>query len=190
MESSAKDKWIFIVNPIAGNGFGETMIPIIHDKISRYGINGEIVMTERSGHAVELSREYCEKGYGFIVGVGGDGTANEVARPLVNRKDVVFGVIPAGTGNDFIQITGFHDRMTGNDWEVFFKRKVIAMDAGSVNGMIFINGMGLDNGRQPNQRDTACCDDGIGRRWLGGRRRPGEPNGRDPALGWARLVRS
>lgn len=143
MESSAKDKWIFIVNPIAGNGFGETMIPIIHDKISRYGINGEIVMTERSGHAVELSREYCEKGYGFIVGVGGDGTANEVARPLVNRKDVVFGVIPAGTGNDFIQITGFHDRMTGNDWEVFFKRKVIAMDAGSVNGMIFINGMGL-----------------------------------------------
>jgi YegS/Rv2252/BmrU family lipid kinase len=143
MESQKKDKWIFIVNPISGNGFGKTMISVISEKTGKYGIDGEIVQTERSGHAAELSRQYLDMGYRFIVGVGGDGTANEVARSLINRKDVVFGVIPAGTGNDFVQITGFHDRMTDSDWEVFFRKQVIAMDAGSVNGMIFINGMGL-----------------------------------------------
>jgi YegS/Rv2252/BmrU family lipid kinase len=143
MESSNNNKWVFIVNPIAGNGFGKLMVPIIRDNISRYGIDGEIIQTERSGHAVELSRQYLDQGYGVIVGVGGDGTANEVARPLVNKKNVVFGVIPAGTGNDFVQVTGFHDRMTENDWELFFRKQVIPMDAGLVNGMIFINGMGL-----------------------------------------------
>ncbi len=127
----------------SGKRFRKDNDPIIRDKISRYGIEGEIVQTERSGHAVELSSHYLDMGYRFIVGVGGDGTANEVARSLVNRKDVVFGVIPAGTGNDFVQVTGFHDRMTDNDWEVFFRKQVIPMDAGSVNGMIFINGMGL-----------------------------------------------
>ncbi|MBN2666541.1 MAG: diacylglycerol kinase family lipid kinase [Bacteroidales bacterium] len=143
MESLIKDKWVFIVNPIAGNGFGKTMIPIISEKIKKYGIDGEIVQTERSGHAVKLSGEYYEKGCRNIIGVGGDGTANEVARPLINRQDVVFGVIPAGTGNDFIQITGFHDRMSEDDWDVFFKKHIIPMDAGSVNGMVFLNGMGL-----------------------------------------------
>jgi YegS/Rv2252/BmrU family lipid kinase len=143
MESINKNRWVFIVNPIAGNGFGKTMIPAIGEKLKKYGIDGEIVQTERSGHAVELSGEYYEKGYRIIIGVGGDGTANEVARPLINRKDAVFGVIPAGTGNDFIQITGFHDRMTDSDWDVFFRKPIIPMDAGSVNGMIFLNGMGL-----------------------------------------------
>jgi YegS/Rv2252/BmrU family lipid kinase len=62
---------------------------------------------------------------------------------LVNRKDVVIGVIPAGTGNDFIQVTGFPDRFSEKDWAILFEKNKIGMDAGSVNGMIFLNGMGL-----------------------------------------------
>ncbi len=68
---------------------------------------------------------YYEKGYRYIIGVGGDGTVNEIARPLVNKKDVVIGVIPAGTGNDFIQILGFPDRFSENDWEILFKKNII-----------------------------------------------------------------
>ena len=86
---------------------------------------------------------YLEKGFSYIIGVGGDGTFNEIARPLVNIKDVIAGLIPAGTGNDFIQILGFPDRFGENDWDIFFKINVIAMDAGLCNGMMFLNGMGL-----------------------------------------------
>lgn len=143
MNPELKEKWIFIVNPIAGNGFAKTMIPVIEEKLKKYGIDGEILLTERRGHAVELSKSYYEKGYRYIIGVGGDGTVNEIARPLVNKQDVVIGVIPAGTGNDFIQVTGFPGRFSEKEWEILFKKNIIGMDAGSVNGMIFLNGMGL-----------------------------------------------
>jgi len=141
--SEKKEKWVFIVNPIAGNGFGKTMVPVIEEKIRKYGIDGEILLTERSGHAAELSRSCYEKGYRYIIGVGGDGTMNEVARPLINKSDVVIGIIPAGTGNDFVQITGFPGRFSEGDWDILFKKNITGMDAGSVNGMIFLNGMGL-----------------------------------------------
>ena len=143
MEVEKRDKWVFIVNPIAGNGFAKTLVPEIKEKIEKYSIDAEIVFTEKSGHAAELSENYYRKGFRYIIGVGGDGTLNEIARPLINKKDVVTGIIPAGTGNDFIQILGFPGRFKENDWDIFFKKNMIAMDAGTVNGMIFLNGMGL-----------------------------------------------
>jgi diacylglycerol kinase (ATP) len=138
-----KKEWVFIVNPIAGNGFGKTIVPKLEEMIKKHNVNAELVLTERSGHAAELSETYYIKGFRCIIGVGGDGTLNEIARPLVNKKDVTIGIIPAGTGNDFIQILGFPNRFDDNDWDTFFKVNVIAMDCGSVNGMIFLNGMGL-----------------------------------------------
>ncbi len=143
MAESKPEKWIFIVNPIAGNGFAITLVPEIETMIRKYNIDGEIVLTERIGHATELSKMFYEKGYKYIISVSGDGTLNEVARPLINKKDVVIGIIPAGTGNDFIQILGFPNRYGEKEWETFFSRNIIAMDVGVVNDMIFLNGMGL-----------------------------------------------
>ena len=137
------DKWVFIVNPVAGNGFGKIIVPVIREKIKQFNIDAEVVFTEKHGHATDISRNYLEKGFRYIIGVGGDGTMNEIARPLINRKEVTIGIIPAGTGNDFIQILGFPGRFEEKDWKIFFERNVISMDAGQVNGMIFLNGMGL-----------------------------------------------
>lgn len=138
-----KKQWAFIVNPIAGNGFSMSILPKLKEEINKHDIDAEIVFTERSGHASELSSAFCEKGFSFIIGVGGDGTINEIARPLVNNKDITIGIIPAGTGNDFNQILGFPDRFGDSDWDTFFTYNTIGMDAGNVNGLIFLNGMGL-----------------------------------------------
>lgn len=143
MPDVKKKSWVFIINPVAGNGYANTIVPKLKEMIKKYNIDAELVFTERSGHAIELSETYLRKGFSYIIGVGGDGTLNEIARPLVNNKDVTIGIIPAGTGNDFIQILGFPNRFTENDWETFFKVSVIAMDAGSCNGLMFLNGMGL-----------------------------------------------
>jgi len=136
-------EWVFIVNPIAGNGFGEKYLPVLRDKIAHYGIGADIVLTERHGHATELAKEYAERGYKYIIGVGGDGTISEICFSLIGNKEVITGIVPAGTGNDFIQILGYPNRFTEADWDIFFKVHTIPMDAGSVNGMYFINGMGL-----------------------------------------------
>jgi diacylglycerol kinase (ATP) len=143
MTDLKSDKWVFIVNPVAGNGFALTVVPKIEEKIKEKNIDAELIYTERSGHATELSSKYREKGFKYIIGVGGDGTLNEISRPLVNDKNIIIGIIPAGTGNDFIQILGFPNRFGEKEWDIFFKGDVVLMDAGSCNGLLFLNGMGL-----------------------------------------------
>jgi diacylglycerol kinase (ATP) len=142
MDKEIKD-WVFIVNPVSGNGFGKEIVPKLREMIQKHRVNAEIVYTERSGHAAELSEQYLRKGFKFIIAVGGDGTINEMCRPLINTEGVTVGIIPAGTGNDFIQILGFPNRFGEKEWDIFFNRNVTGMDAGSCNGMIFLNGMGL-----------------------------------------------
>jgi diacylglycerol kinase (ATP) len=143
MHFNQKGKWVFIVNPIAGNGLGKSLIPSLHGLIQQYTIDAELVVTESKGHASKLAIHFFEKGYKNFVGVGGDGTVNEMVRPLLNKPNIVIGAIPAGTGNDFIQILGFPDRFEKMDWNIFFGQHVISMDAGICNGIPFVNGMGL-----------------------------------------------
>lgn len=137
------EKWGFIVNPIAGNGYALSVVPKIEEAITAHDINGKILFTERSGHATELSMELMKEGYNYIIAVGGDGTVNEVSQPLINASDITVGVVPAGTGNDFIQILGFPDRFSDSDWDILFKAETRTMDTGSCNGRVFLNGMGL-----------------------------------------------
>src|SRR5674536_126536 len=99
---NTKKEWVFIVNPIAGNGFAKTIVPKLKEMIKKHDVDAEIVFTERSGHATELSELYLKRGFRYIIAVGGDGTFNEMSRSLISRKDVTIGIIPAGTGNDFI----------------------------------------------------------------------------------------
>ena len=138
-----KKKWVFIINPAAGNGSANLLIPKLKEMLTRKKIEAELAFTEGPGHASELSSAYSEKGIDYIIGVGGDGTLNEIARPLINKKDVTTGIIPAGTGNDFIQILGFPNRFEDKHWDIFFRAEEKKMDAGLCNGMIFLNGMGL-----------------------------------------------
>jgi diacylglycerol kinase family enzyme len=39
------DGWVFIVNPIAGNGYAGSLVPTVKDMMSRHGADGEIVLT-------------------------------------------------------------------------------------------------------------------------------------------------
>lgn len=143
MKNSTENKWGFIVNPIAGNGDGARIVPTLESKIRDFNIEGEIAMTESHGHATELAEKFASAGCKYIIAVGGDGTMNEVARAILGNKEIITGIIPAGTGNDFIQILGFPDRFEDNHWEIFFKAHTMDMDYGACNGIPFLNGMGL-----------------------------------------------
>ena len=136
-------KWAFIINPVAGEGFASGMADIIKKEAAGRGITPEIFITQRKGHATEIAAKLASENYKYIIGVGGDGTFNEVATPLVNNKNVVTGLVAAGTGNDFIQILGFPDRFGKKEWDALFRAETIAMDAGNCNGRLFFNGMGL-----------------------------------------------
>jgi len=138
-----KEKWCFIVNPTAGGGFGKELLPELEKQLANRSLDATILVTERHDHAIELSKQSLEKGCSYIIAVGGDGTMNEVARPLIGQKQITTGLIPAGTGNDFNQILGFPDRFSLEHWDIFFRQSSIDMDVGEVNGLYFLNGMGL-----------------------------------------------
>jgi YegS/Rv2252/BmrU family lipid kinase len=135
--------WVLILNPIAGNGFVKKYEDTIKEKLKEFGVDADLIYTQQKGHASQIAEEYAKKGYKHIISVGGDGTLNEVVRPLVNNKDLIVGIIPAGTGNDFIQILGFPNRFEDEHWPIFFKQNTIDMDVGTCNGNYFLNGMGL-----------------------------------------------
>lgn len=58
--------------------------------------------TEGQNHATELAAESVEQNANVIVAVGGDGTAHEVLNGMIN-SEVILGIIPCGTGNDFMR---------------------------------------------------------------------------------------
>ena len=138
-----KEKWCFIVNPTSGGGAGKLILPELENQLASRSLDASILLTEHHDHAIELSKQCLEKGCSHIIAVGGDGTMNEVARPLIGQKKVRTGLIPAGTGNDFIQVLGFPDRFSPEHWDIFFRQSTIQMDVGEVNGLFFLNGMGL-----------------------------------------------
>ena len=61
-------------------------------------------LTKGPGDACEIAQNANEKS-DVVVAVGGDGTCNEVINGLmvVPNPKIVFGVIPNGTGNDFVR---------------------------------------------------------------------------------------
>ena len=136
-------KWAFIVNPVAGNGFAREYVATVQEQIKRFAVEGDIVFTEHMGHARLLSAQLARDGYDPVIVVGGDGTVNEAAHGLLDFPGITMGVIPAGTGNDFIQILGFKERFSEADWPIFFETHKVLMDVGQCNEHIFLNGMGL-----------------------------------------------
>jgi diacylglycerol kinase (ATP) len=143
MEKLQINEWVFIINPAAGNGYAKTLKPKLDEMISKYSINALVVFSENIGHVAQLAKHYAENGSKYIIGVGGDGTINEIASMLFDEKNVIIGIIPAGTGNDFIQILGFPNRFEEEHWKVFFEKTSTPIDVGLCNGLPFLNGMGL-----------------------------------------------
>ncbi len=99
-------RWGLIVNPNAGIGKCLKNWPTIQKLIKRAKIEFVFEMTERKGHAIEITKEFIEKGFRKLIVVGGDGTLNEVVNGIFMQKDIdpntiTIGMIPVGLGNDW-----------------------------------------------------------------------------------------
>ena len=137
--------YAFIVNPVAGTGYANKAMRILEDILSDHQINYRIFQTESPGHAVKLASELAgDPEVSAVVSVGGDGTAGEVAAGLTGTGKPM-GIIPAGTGNDFIKSAGIPNDPV-NALEQLLKGKASPIDTGTVNERFFLNvcGTGFD----------------------------------------------
>jgi len=69
----------------------------------RWGARAEFWPTCHAGHAEELAYQAAQAGFAVVVAAGGDGTVHEVANGLLRagRPEVLFGVVPIGSANDY-----------------------------------------------------------------------------------------
>src|SRR6185295_4741061 len=102
------DKVLVILNPWAGRGTAGRRQPELEQVLRETGVDFAIVTTHAVGGAIELAWQGVERGYERIVAVGGDGTINEVVNGIKGAEASLgwrarLGVIPLGTGSDFIK---------------------------------------------------------------------------------------
>lgn len=96
-----------ILNPYARRGAAATLKPRVLETLRTHGLEFDLVETSGPGDAVRLAREACDRGYSALVVVGGDGTLHEAVNGIqqagAGPDDVTLGIVPTGSGNDFIK---------------------------------------------------------------------------------------
>jgi diacylglycerol kinase (ATP) len=104
------DKVHVIVNPFSARGKTGQRWNTIKEVINYYFKEFKYIFTEKPRQATEIARELLREGFDLIIGVGGDGTLNEITNGFfrqdthqVINKDAALGIIPSGTGSDFIR---------------------------------------------------------------------------------------
>ena len=106
-----KMKTIFIINPKAGTGKN---LDKRKDEITKIaedlGVEVGFYITKAVGDAEKFARLVCKESADTnpdeeirLVACGGDGTVNEVLNGIMGYKNAVLGVVPIGTGNDFVR---------------------------------------------------------------------------------------
>lgn len=129
-----------ICNPTAGNGRGRKIGQEIEKRLLKQHYACHLEMTKAPGHATELAYAAAQSGAETVLAIGGDGTAVEVARGLIGTP-AALGVIPAGTGNDFIKTLGLpKDPLAALDFVLAHPAR--DTDVGDVNGRLFLNEIG------------------------------------------------
>lgn len=113
MTTSPHGPMLLVANPRAGTG-RDSALAQARATLTSAGVAHRVVVTRRPGHATHATRRaVTEEGVGHVVAVGGDGTVHEVVNGLVDvgtraavAPDVVLGVVPGGSGSDFVRTWG------------------------------------------------------------------------------------
>lgn len=129
-----------IVNPAAGNGRSTVTCKAVTSRLKELGVEYTLHQTNHTGHATEIARNAAARGVDTVIAIGGDGTVTETAAGL-NGSQTALGIIPSGTGNDFIKTAGIP-----MEWDkaldLILSRPARPVNTGTINNQFFINACG------------------------------------------------
>ncbi|NNF51038.1 MAG: diacylglycerol kinase family lipid kinase [Gammaproteobacteria bacterium] len=130
-----------IINPAAGRGRAGRLGSRIADALSLE--SKHIAESKRPGDVKRLVGSFLNQGCIKVAVAGGDGTIFEAVNGLIEAGHVAaLGIIPVGTGNDFIKAAGIP--LTWRDaCALVLSGRVRSVDVGRCNDMYFANGVGI-----------------------------------------------
>ncbi len=133
-------KYKLIVNPAAGRGRSRKLIASIADIFRKRNAAFDLDYTKGPGDAARIARESNSE-FDAIVVIGGDGSINDIL-PGMLFSGRPLGIIPAGSGNDFIKTLNISCRLKqAVDTVLAGETRVI--DVGKINERFFANGVGI-----------------------------------------------
>ena len=137
-----------IVNPESNRGRTRKRWHEIHDALKSFIHDYACEFTEKPSHATEITRQAIKDGSDLVIGVGGDGTMNEIANGffenrLIINPDATLGILPSGTGCDLTRSLNIPPGLKGA-LKVITEAPTIRMDVGKVR---FKNHAGDDEER-------------------------------------------
>lgn len=94
----AKRKYLTIINPHSGTSRKTSIPELAYNILSENGSELYFVYTNEQGHVAQIIDDVATQGFDVVIGVGGDGTINEVADAVL-PTDMTMGIIPMGSGN-------------------------------------------------------------------------------------------
>jgi diacylglycerol kinase (ATP) len=94
-----------VVNPTSGKGLGARVAPIVRGRLEAARLKVDEYRTTCAEDVGRLSADVIASGADAVALIGGDGTIHLGAQVLA-KSGMPFGVIPAGTGNDFARGIG------------------------------------------------------------------------------------
>ena len=135
-------KFGIIINPVAGRGKPLRLLSKIKQITDKSDDQFDYFKTEYAGNAGQIvSRIYSK--YDAIVAFGGDGTANEVIKGVLdNGGEVPVGIIPEGTGNDLARSLEISSNLA-KAIKTLTNFNIKKIDIGKINDNIFVNGVGI-----------------------------------------------
>ncbi|MBQ8081136.1 MAG: diacylglycerol kinase family lipid kinase [Clostridia bacterium] len=133
-----------VCNPIAGNGLSLTASAAVQTSLKGRDIPFTYLQSEHPRHATELAKQAALSGAATCIAIGGDGTLLEVAQGLYGTETAL-GIIPAGTGNDFIKTIGT-PKETEKALDAILTLPPRKTDIVTLNDRVFLNetGTGFD----------------------------------------------
>jgi len=128
--------WQVILNPHAGCGKGRRDKAKIISILNHSGLHYQLHVSEYAGHSFMLAKDLALNGATHFIVAGGDGTLNEIVNGIFNGKishcdQVVIGMLPVGTGNDWIRTFGIPDHYQ-KAMDIILKGKTVVQDVGLV----------------------------------------------------------
>ncbi|WP_340113270.1 diacylglycerol/lipid kinase family protein [Maribellus mangrovi] len=134
--NESKSKWTVILNPHAGGNKGRQDQNEIEKHLKTKGFQYDLLISEYPKHAILLAQNANEQGATQFIVAGGDGTINEVVNGIFqsnagNKNEITVGVIPVGTGNDWIRTFGIPNSYKGSIRKII-ERKVLRQDIGRI----------------------------------------------------------
>ncbi len=140
-----------VANPAAGGGRVRRALPKLLARLESAGVPFRSSLTQRGGHGADLAGDAARSGALAVLAVGGDGTVHDVANGLLDAAAAgatppPLGVLPVGTGNDFVKlVAGTGDPVVL--YQAVLDGRVRRFDAGRVTWRggqeHFVNAMGL-----------------------------------------------